>query len=208
MGGFEAISGPGGAIVQDSEPVVEAGRVWFDTSPSGAVDMKLADDTGWTLIMKIPDDQVTSFDYSEAGFGQLDNFDPLGELSQKAFVQSSSPEHEPGRIWFDPSPSNGIDVHVANDTDWTLVGQIPYLSEIAPSADFSSSPIEPTTDDTVSFSAGNYANVSSYTIDYDDDRRLAERTDLSSIPNHNYASTGDYEPVLSVENKHQSITSG
>lgn len=48
-------------------------------------------------------------------------FEPLGG-DTKPIVSSRRPDPEPGLLWFDTSPDNGIDWYVAeSDTEWTRI---------------------------------------------------------------------------------------
>lgn len=51
-------------------------------------------------------------------------FEPLG-TGDKPIVSDSQPTPEPGKMWFDTSPDDGIDWYVAVGTDWTLVAGTP-----------------------------------------------------------------------------------
>jgi len=56
-------------------------------------------------------------------------FEPLG-TGDKPIISDTQPTHQPGRIWFDTSPNDGIDLYVADDARWTLVAGTPAGSDV------------------------------------------------------------------------------
>jgi hypothetical protein len=51
-------------------------------------------------------------------------FEQIG-TGDKPIISETQPTAEPGRIWFDTSPDDGIDWYVADETGWKLVAGSP-----------------------------------------------------------------------------------
>lgn len=190
MGRFEPDKGLGGAVVADTEPdpdpEPELGRIWFNTSADNGVEMFVADTEEWIMVGVIPQgpaangvsntvpgpaDQASDVAKKRVRLARLEKFNSLNGISQEVFVDDTDPDSNPdlGAIWFDTSPSEGVDVHVADETGWTAVGRLLYLSAIAPSVSLSVDGDDVVTEgDEVEFTVRG-SNVDSWEIDYTGD---------------------------------------
>jgi len=223
MGRFEPDKGLGGAVVADTEPdpdpEPELGRIWFNTSADNGVEMFVADTDEWIMVGVIPQgpagnrvsnavpgpaDQASDVAKKRVRLARLEKFNSFNGISQEAFVDDTDPDSNPdlGAIWFDTSPGEGVDVHVADETGWTAVGRLLYLSAIAPSVSLSVDGDDVATEgDEVEFAVRS-SNVDSWEIDYTGDGSI-DASGSESPPatlSEEYSSPGTYTATFTARN--------